>query len=878
MYNVEEYLDECIQSVINQTLSFEQNVQLILVDDGSIDQTLSIAEKYQTIYNKNIIILSKENSGVSDSRNKGLSLATGKYINFLDSDDYLSLDTLEKVDLFITDKPSNVKVVAIPIYFFGARTGGHILNYKFKSNRVIDLSEEYENIQLSAASSFIDRDVLVDKVFRTDLIYGEDIFLLNDIFIDYPYLGVVSDCCYMYRKRFSLSSAVDSQINNTYFYVDYLKLLYKALINMHMNRLGFLNKNTQYTIVYSIQWHFFENWNLNQITQSLDRASYISDLRDIFKYIDYDVLFNTKNLYYVKKMYLYTFMNNNIDKPSIIFKDDSYYVKDKSDLYLLNKLSITVNQFKYKDGILHIGILYDDFLGFKFAIKFDNEYFFCIDDYEYKKRIVLDSEVLTTRFAVFKISLNNKEISDLSFVMLDGNSKTLVKNINFGQYSTLVNKNNYSCFSEGKLFTVKKNKRRTSISVINATNLKYLYSIRKKLLKHLKAFRFNVVLLNIRTIFSSSNKRIWLISDRIDYARDNGESLFKYLCENKKLYPDIIPYFIIKKDSDDYKRLSKIGRVINFEGNKHKRLFLIADKIISSHAEQHITNAFGNEKKHYRQWYNFDYVFLQHGVTTDDISNWINKVNKNISLFIAAAIPEYESLKNCLYNDNELKLVGFCRFDNLVDDSKTSNIITIFPTWRKNLLSSFDNKTGKWTGDDELFTNSDFFKFYQKLLLDDDFNECLNSSETLVDFVLHPNFACYSHLFTGTCNVRIHNGLIDYSKVISKSKCLVTDYSSLCFDFSYLNKPVIYAQFDNGEIFNSNYGKGYYDYESMGFGKVCSDYDTLKEELISTISSNCEMSQLYIDKKNSFFKFNDKNNCVRTVEAILGKDLKKNDM
>ena len=81
VYNVERYLGESIDSLIDQSLSFEDNIQLILVNDGSTDGSLKVAEDYQKRYPNNIILLSKENGGVSSARNLGLKHATGKYIN-----------------------------------------------------------------------------------------------------------------------------------------------------------------------------------------------------------------------------------------------------------------------------------------------------------------------------------------------------------------------------------------------------------------------------------------------------------------------------------------------------------------------------------------------------------------------------------------------------------------------------------------------------------------------------------------------------------------------------------------------------------------------------------------------------------------------------
>ena len=86
VYNVEQYLEETILSVVNQTIGFE-NIQMILVNDGSPDNSEEICLKYRDKYPDNILYIKKENGGVSSARNLGMEYIQGKYVNFLDSDD-----------------------------------------------------------------------------------------------------------------------------------------------------------------------------------------------------------------------------------------------------------------------------------------------------------------------------------------------------------------------------------------------------------------------------------------------------------------------------------------------------------------------------------------------------------------------------------------------------------------------------------------------------------------------------------------------------------------------------------------------------------------------------------------------------------------------
>lgn len=101
IYNVERYLNKCITSVLDQTL---KDIEIVLVNDGSTDGSYKIIEEYENKY-KNIKVINKENGGLSSARNAGLEIAEGKYITFLDSDDYIMNDYLE--NLYVSAEKNN---------------------------------------------------------------------------------------------------------------------------------------------------------------------------------------------------------------------------------------------------------------------------------------------------------------------------------------------------------------------------------------------------------------------------------------------------------------------------------------------------------------------------------------------------------------------------------------------------------------------------------------------------------------------------------------------------------------------------------------------------------------------------------------------------
>ena len=118
VYNVEDYLSEMIDSIIAQNIGFE-NVQLILVDDGSQDSSGEICDQYAAQYPENIVVVHKENGGVSSARNEGLKYVEGAYVNFTDADDILENNALKSMYAYLKENEKEIDLVTIRIELLG---------------------------------------------------------------------------------------------------------------------------------------------------------------------------------------------------------------------------------------------------------------------------------------------------------------------------------------------------------------------------------------------------------------------------------------------------------------------------------------------------------------------------------------------------------------------------------------------------------------------------------------------------------------------------------------------------------------------------------------------------------------------------------------
>ena len=367
-------------------------------------------------------------------------------------------------------------------------------------------------------------------------------------------------------------------------------------------------------------------------------------------------------------------------------------------------------------------------------------------------------------------------------------------------------------------------------------------------------------------------KNIYIISDRINKADDNGEAMLNFFNSNPKFVKEnnIEYYYIIDKNCEDYKRI-KNKHVIQVYGFKHKLMHLFAKTIISSHADNFINKPMYETFECYRDLVvGQNFVFLQHGITKDDISGWLNYYNKNIAGFITAAKPETKSMftYNYFYKNENIWETGFARFDRLYNDEK--KYITLMPTWRKYLMNGHDEQTGIWQLNQN-FLKSSYFNFYNNLINNEKLlNACDKYGFTLC-FMPHPNIIPHIDVFDKNEKVKFFGISDKYRDIYAQSNLILSDYSSAVFDFSYLRKPIIYAHFDSEEFFKGEhvYTKGYFDYERDGFGEVTKTLEETINLMIAYMKNNCKLKSKYEKRINRFFAFNDKNNCERIAKQIV---------
>lgn len=202
VYRVEDYLDECVQSIIDQSYT---NLEIILVDDGSPDKCPQMCETWKSKDNR-IKVVHKKNGGLSSARNAGLDIARGDYISFVDSDDYIAQDMI--LNLYKCIKKNKTDISACKIY---SVTGNIIVEYDKSGNAIKDKSNVLRafdylrlylggNIENASWNKLYKRECFKTIRFREGR-NNEDYLMLYELCKSISSISFVDYFGYYYRQR-----------------------------------------------------------------------------------------------------------------------------------------------------------------------------------------------------------------------------------------------------------------------------------------------------------------------------------------------------------------------------------------------------------------------------------------------------------------------------------------------------------------------------------------------------------------------------------------------------------------------------------------------------------------------------------------------------
>ena len=866
IYNVEKYIKQCLKSLTEQSID-KNDLEVLLIDDGSPDNSKEICEKFVKKY-PYFKLFSKENEGLSKTRNFGIQHAQGKYIVFLDPDDELTKDSLKNLADFFDEHEDELDIVTykiIPVYNGKPSESIHFRYRYLVKEGVYDLNRP-ENIFITQTNVNIcvknmgENNVLFDT---TENFRHEDQKYNIDIVRNKMKIGYCEGATYLYTKN-------PNSITNTIFYSYYIFETTMAFWEeLFASFNGEVPQYIQAMYVNDVNWKSRADillpyhYDKEQFDISVER------LKALLKQVDDEVILKHPKIETPHKCFMLG-LKGKEDMSVKLGSGAISLLRNNIPVYIENTVPLTICRFKIRDDKVFIdAFIRSSMLSFCEKPKFyahlsDNET-------TIEEEIELENsawdyyhvKIKTNKYYRIRYSWDYKKFNVITFLMELGSEKipARVEFIANTPFSNNVSRS--SLYYKDSEFV--QNRLGFTVYEIGEKDVKKAH---KEYLSSLMLKKPRTYLLRKMTVGKVDPKRrIWLYYDCKNVYKDNGYYQFIHDFE---IDDGVERYYVVNDDMDRKELFTAKQRknIIRFGSIKHMQYFIAAEKIITAFAEMMNYNPYQNNVwRYYIDAFKAEVIYLQHGVLHAFLpwkysNDRLNSIDKEV---VSTKFELKNLVENYGFRESDLIPAGMPRYDFIdVDEVKDENKVLFAPTWRK----YFVNPTAKsLVADEKKFLGSKFFEETYKFLHSEELKECLEKNDWYLDFKLHPIIAEFAPLYELEEGGRIR--IADKSVDEKSYKVFITDFSSYCFDFVYLKKTLMYFIPDN-DMFKS----GMNDYRKLdlpleeGFGPIAIEAEDAIKHICDIVERNGKPEKVYYDRMDGFFINYDKNCRDRIYNAI----------
>lgn len=895
-YEIQEYADALFRSIEKQTIDSDK-LEIILVDDGSTDQTLTRAQEWAAKSRFEVTVKTQTNAGVAVARNHGISLCTGEWIAFVDSDDVLDRKYFEALATFIRrDVNQSASLLTSRSVIFNEAKGlaqdNHPLGWKYRrGDRLVSLTREPHVIHLGGHSTIVRTDVVqkhnlrfssrVKPAFEDAHFIGKYLGTFSE-----PIIGLVATARYYYRKRANGSSLIDTTWSKSEKFSHEPRYGHLDLLSSLNADLGYVPVWAQNMVLYSLYWYFRADRNLNSPINDVDKELLIQfweTLHLIFELIDESVIRDFKIVNYgwgLKEGILRQFKASSL----VNSKQPTAYMWNADDIRRnTRKIGYTFLGDRPQERLLVNGKMCEDYLSKT------------ISHMSFGQVLMYEQVIILPRVNNFALFLDDRQaqiikpITDNRFEKRFKSAPARLQLASGSYKATASEKVRMARSSSGFQRLVSGVEalwlKIQEESWINGTNrLSTSLRIGTRICKRYAENRtqYGSQDENKRIVESSKTDQTrllyrdaWIIMDHPQRADDNGEHFYRYLAAN---HPEINAFFMISENSTDWTRLSSDGfRLVSYNSEEAVRLTLNAKFIISSHIDAGIYDPVSRKKygpSPARR------IFLQHGMVMNDLSQWLN--TKGLALMVSSSPFELEHFvgdgSKYKFTEKEVRLTGLPRHDSLVskltEPTLSRPFISFVPTWRQGLTNEI-KKANSYRAKLAILQNSDFYQNWKTLVSSRHIQNLAEHTNSRIIFVLHDHMADFIDLFDFPEHVELTTFRhLRVQELLVSSRILVTDYSSIATEAAIAGAPVAYFQFDKDSIYGTGhtFSPGWFDYSKNGFGPVFTKAKRVESWIRVRSFFGWRRPEKYIRRLNKTLPILDGSASRRVYEAILELD------
>ena len=844
VYNVEEYLEKCLDSLLAQTIDKEQ-MEILLINDGSTDDSFEICKRYAE-QNNVFKLFTKENEGLSATRNFGILRAQGKYLMYIDSDDTIAPETVKEVTDFFDRHYDEVDLVTYldQPYKFDQKMQVHYRYRYLKKSGVYSL-EEYPYISQTRVNICVKN---MENNFLFDTTPGfrlEDQEYCSKVLKDKLKIGFCDKGEYQYNR-----SNDGSIVSNSFFayYIfessmDYFERLFAQFE-------GTVPKYYQAMYLNDLQWKHNENklYPYHYSQEEFEKA--MGRIKALLARVDEDVIYNHPQLDNFNKHYWIKMKPN---ARAVVMGDEtgvSIYVRGKRIYHRIN-----FELIMHKVRIHHGELRFLAFVKSPIYTYLPDEAHVLVEengDSDHRRRLetfesihsYYKSETKTCNFYAFSYHCNVKDVHSFKFfIEFDGI-----------EYRTV-----YWCMPVAVFNSRISSYVRENIRLHLEGNEIQLEELSQEEIEDFeeeqtRLFAKDAVAYDLReeSLRYRKDHKIWLYYDLYTVEKDNGY----YQFQNDIRHQDGIErYYIYDRDLSEIEHLFPEEQrrfLVRFGSLMHKMLYLSAEKVLTAFYGFSTISPFQTETEEakYLDIIKFETIYLQHGVLHANLrlKNHVERCRAD-KIVISSYFEKENYCENYGYEPNDLICTGMARYDHIDRNRKPKNRVLFAPSWRQYL--TIVQSGAKWELLENKIMDSDYYKKFVTFLSDPELYRLLEEHDLHLDFKLHPIIKDAKNLFAVE-NDRIH--MAPDTVAVEDYQLFITDFSSFVFDFVYLKRPVLYFvpdmdQFKSGM---NHYRELDLPFEKA-FGHLTLEAKDAIQEVRRIISRRFEPEMIYKERMEHFF-------------------------
>lgn len=844
VYNVERYLRKCLDSLLNQTID-QKDIEILLINDGSTDNSLDICKEYSEIFPV-FKLFSKENEGLSATRNYGIERAKGKYLMYLDSDDTFSPETLKEVtDFFDTvyDEVDLVTFLDQPYDSEGKKLKPHS-RYKYLTKDGIYDLEKYPYIMQTRINVCVKNNDNENTLFPTINKDGhEDQQYNNQILMNKMKIGFCSKGEYQYNR------GNETSIMHVRFFPIYIfegtTRYYEELFDKYN---GHVPKYFQVMFMHDVSWKLKENMLFPYHLKGEAYKKAIDRLKHLMDYIDDDVILNNPT---TDNFHRHFFMNwkNDRDISTVVASENAITVYKKDyEIYKQDKFEIILYSIKIVNNRLKMLAFVKSSL---FNYSTQPAVYVCVNENGEEKSLKQELSLAGESYYHTKEKTNNfyqfffeyDVESDFSFcVLVEIEGIIYHTKYWFSPSSPFYKKGDESkSYYTNHIITYK-----NAVFSVNKFDEENMVSLLREAEKELKCSS-EIKLLRENSI-NRRGCRIWLYYDCAGVGFDNGWKQFQH---DFKYKDGVERYYINTEDSrkiydEEYK-----DNIIDFGSKKHKLMYLLSEKILTAYVEAENVIPFSKDERIYIcDIAHPEIIYLQHGILHAHLPWKYVPGRVEADRIVVSSNFELENFTNIYhFRKKDMIPVGMARYDFIDKETPKTNRILFAPSWRNYLIGS---KTGNhWNYTDDRFIGSNYFKVINEFLNSTALEKVLENNNLFLDFKIHPIFKHYLQYF----DVKNPHVNLEEKKCDDASYSIfMTDFSSYVFDFGYLKRNIIYFVPDWDEFIS---GMNQYRELDLPFEKAFGPLVKTSKDAIREINKAIEQKYIpedeYINRMEQFY-------------------------